>query len=457
MPFPQVILALQNIFTRYPAGNGFDILIPGLRRRKITQHFTRYTRPVIFIEFAVINQDRGNEDGLLNMINMTEDVCRSVQVKKMEQVVFIIVNGGIRQQNICLCTQLPQIFSRLLYLDRIAAGHRVKGRTQYESYLHKERKIDDYKRKINLISSPVKKYFTGLYLCNLLQTYFMKNWILIISASLFIISCKKEDSAAPPAPLAEQTMPNTPYGADAAQKMDIYLPAGRTTSTTKVIILIHGGGWSSGDKADFTPFVDTLKRRIAGYAIFNLNYRLAAGASNLFPTQENDVKAAIEFIYSKRNDYKISDKYVLLGASAGGHLSLLQAYKYTSPVKIKAVVDFFGPTDMVDMYNNPASIFAPPAALAAVIGGIPATHLALYQQSSPVTFVTAQTSPTIILQGGVDPLVAPAQSVALKNKLQTSGVVHQYVFYPTESHGWTGPNMVDSFDKITVFLNANVN
>ena len=65
----------------------------------------------------------------------------------------------------------------------------------------------------------------------------------------------------------------------------------------------------------------------------------------------------------------ISDKFVLLGASAGGHLSLLHAYKYTTPVKIKAVVDFFGPTDLVDMYNNPASIFAPPAAIAAVVGG----------------------------------------------------------------------------------------
>jgi acetyl esterase/lipase len=239
--------------------------------------------------------------------------------------------------------------------------------------------------------------------------------------------------------------------------MDVYLPANRTESATKVIILIHGGGWSSGDKADFTVFVDTLKRRLPGYAIFNINYRLATGTVNLFPTQENDVKAAISFIYSKRTEYAISDKFVLLGTSAGGHLSLLQANKYVIPVKIKAVVDFYGPTDLVEMYNNPASIFAPPSALSAVIGATPVTNPVLYQQSSPINFVTAQSPPTIILQGGVDVLVSPSQSATLNNKLQTFGVIHQYVFYPTENHGWTGANLTDSFDKIAVFLNTNVN
>ncbi|MEP6700471.1 MAG: alpha/beta hydrolase [Bacteroidota bacterium] len=286
----------------------------------------------------------------------------------------------------------------------------------------------------------------------------MKNAVIAFILTTFIISCQKKDNpGGDPATTVEQTQLNVAYGTDASQKIDIYLPAGRTTSATKVIILIHGGGWSSGDKADLTPFVDTLKRRLSGYAIFNINYRLATGTTNLFPTQENDVKAAIEFIYCKRNDYKISDKYVLLGNSAGGHLSLLQAYKYISPVKIKAVVDFYGPTDLVDMYNNPASIFASPAALASVVGATPASNPVIYQQSSPINFVTAQSPPTIILQGGADILVSPSQSSTLNSRLQTAGVIHQYVFYPTENHGWTGSNLTDSFDKIQLFLTANVN
>lgn len=285
----------------------------------------------------------------------------------------------------------------------------------------------------------------------------MKTRFLILAVSLSMISCQKESGTGGPAIITEQSQMNVSYGTDASQKMDIYLPAARFTAATKVMVLIHGGGWSTGDKADFTAYVDTLKRRLPGYAIFNINYRLAAGGTHLFPTQENDVKAAIEFIYSNRNEYKISDKYVLLGTSAGAHLSLLHANKYTMPVKIKAVVDFFGPADLVDMYNNPASIFAPPAALAAVTGATPTTNLTLYQQSSPITFVTAQSPPTIILQGGTDILVSPSQSVALKNKLQSFGVIHQHVLYATENHGWTGANLTDSFDKIALFLAANVN
>lgn len=286
----------------------------------------------------------------------------------------------------------------------------------------------------------------------------MRNIFLIFVIHVAFISCQKEnDINITPPPLPEQTTLNQPYSSGALHKMDIYLPAGRTTGATKVIILIHGGGWSTGDKADFNAFVDTLKKRLPGYAIFNINYRLAAGTANLFPTQENDVKTAIEFIFSKRGEYKISDKFVLLGISAGAHLSLLQAYKHTTPVKIKAVVDFFGPTDLVDMYNNPASLFSPPILLSSVVGATPVTNATLYQQSSPINFVTAQGPPTIILHGGVDILVSPNQSFALKNKLQSLGVIHQYVFYPTENHGWIGPNLVDSFNKIAAFLAANVN
>lgn len=275
----------------------------------------------------------------------------------------------------------------------------------------------------------------------------------MLGLSAAIISCKKPNETTD---LAPETYKDVAYGSTASQKMDVYLSEGRNTTDTKVIILIHGGGWSSGDKNDFIQFIDTLKKRLPGYAIYNINYRLAAGSGNLFPTQENDVKSAIEFIYSKKEDHKVSDKYVLLGASAGGHLALLHAYKYVAPVKIKAVVDFFGPSDLTEMYNNPASLFAPPSAVAAVVGGTPTSNPLIYQQSSPINFVDGNSPPTIILQGGADVLVAPNQSILLKNKLAANGVVHQYVLYPSENHGWTGANMVDSFDKIAAFLLANV-
>ena len=278
----------------------------------------------------------------------------------------------------------------------------------------------------------------------------MRNWLFItILLATFISSCKKEEED------KSVTMLNVSYGSNAQQKMDVYLPADRSATTTKVMILIHGGAWNSGDKSDFNAYVDSLKRREPSYAIFNINYRLA-NAPDVFPAQEQDVKAAVEFIYNKRSEYLISDKFVLVGASAGAHLALLQGYKYSTPVKPKAIIDFFGPTDLVEMYNNPTTQLVP-LLLNAVTGATPTTNNNLYTQSSPINFVTAQSPPTIILHGGTDIVVSPSQSLSLNVKLSISGVVREYIVYPTEGHGWIGANLTDSFNKIQAFLAANVN
>ncbi|MBK7289651.1 MAG: hypothetical protein IPI78_05040 [Chitinophagaceae bacterium] len=69
----------------------------------------------------------------------------------------------------------------------------------------------------------------------------------------------------------KKNMLNVAYGTDAQQKMDIYLPANRTATNTKVLILIHGGGWTSGDKTDFSSaLIDTLNKRFPNYAILIL-------------------------------------------------------------------------------------------------------------------------------------------------------------------------------------------
>lgn len=280
--------------------------------------------------------------------------------------------------------------------------------------------------------------------------------VALAFAIVFTTSCEKEGGVLTPivtAPvLAADTMFNVSYGTDPLQKMDIYLPKGRTASFTKVIILIHGGSWSSGDKNDMLPFVDSLKRRMKDYAVVNVNYRLATlSGNNTFPTQENDIKTAVEYLNSKRTEYNISPKFVMAGVSAGAHLALLQAYKYPSPIKIKAVVDLFGPNDMTAMYNNPAPM-SPPAAIAILMNGTPTTNLTLYQYSSPLLFVTTTTPPTIVLHGGADQVVQPSQATALRDKLTLNGVPNRYVFYPTEGHGWYGANLADSFNKIQDFL-----
>lgn len=280
----------------------------------------------------------------------------------------------------------------------------------------------------------------------------MNRFLVVLVLLLAVAGCKKKDvTGGVPA----KVLRNESYGANARNIMDVYLPADRSEANTPVLIMIHGGGWTEGDKADFTSFVDTLKRRLPNYAIFNINYRLAGNGVNLFPAQEEDVKKCVEFIYSKRSEYNISDRFAMAGASAGGHLALLQSYKYTSPVKIKAVVDFFGPTELTHFYNNPPS-FLVPILLLNVTGTTPAFNPTLYQQSSPLTFAVAGSPPTIILQGGADVVVPPSQSILLRDRLVAVGVTHQYVFYPSGGHGdWNAATYADAFSKIELFLKTH--
>lgn len=277
----------------------------------------------------------------------------------------------------------------------------------------------------------------------------MKQLLFSLFVFVFVTSCQKEDTRQDN---AEKTMLDVAYGSDPAQKMDVYLPANRNTTETKVLVLVHGGGWTSGDKTELNEYLPVFKQRLPGYAIINMNYRLGQlPSTNPFPTQEADVKAAFDAIVAKADEYGYNrEKLAALGVSAGAHLVLLQAYKNNTP-KLKAVVDMFGPTDLAAMYND-ATTPLEQLILQALLKGTPATNAELYQTSSPIRYVSAQSPPTLILQGGADPLVKPSQSTALKIKLETANVPVQMVLYPTEGHGWTGANLTDTYNKIEAFL-----
>jgi acetyl esterase/lipase len=271
---------------------------------------------------------------------------------------------------------------------------------------------------------------------------------------LNIGSCQKNVSSEESV-LPEQTFLNVSYGTDSAQKMDIYLPAARTKDSTKVILLIHGGAWNGGDKADFASYIVLLKKKLPDYAIANINYRLATQKTNHFPAQENDVKSAIGFLYKKRASYELSEKLVLLGASAGAHLALLHAYKHTDPVKIQSVISFFGPTDLTSMYSSIKNSYYQ-LAMQVLIGGTPANNIDAFRQSSPLFFANERSCSTLLLHGAKDPLVPVSHSKILHDKLKAAGVKAELAIYPSEGHGWYGSTLNDSFEKIASFLQDNV-
>lgn len=292
----------------------------------------------------------------------------------------------------------------------------------------------------------------------------MRKYALYFIIAFAIISCGKDDSifkpddptgGTPPSTLEAVTYKDVSYGNNAQQKMDIYLPARRTTANTKVLVLLHGGAWVEGDKsdADFAPVVDTLKKRLPDWAIININYRLATleglSVKNLFPAQEDDVKTALELVYNKRADYAISDKWVLAGASAGAHLAMLQAYKNNTLVKPKAVINYFGPSDLNAMISNPSADSPPTFLLRLLFNG-------KEQASSPINFINSQTPATITFQGNDDKLVLPSQQTALHAKLKASSVPEQLEIFAGETHGFSGTTMSKSYDMVLQFLNAHV-
>jgi len=277
-------------------------------------------------------------------------------------------------------------------------------------------------------------------------------WTLLMSTTL--LACQQNGNAVQTDFSEPLVIRDLAYGKDSLQKMDVYLPAGRTVEKTKSMILVHGGSWNGGSKSDFNSYVDSMRRRLPDYAFFNLNYRLLNGG-HIFPAQENDVKQAVDFIVANSESYGINtSKFVMLGASAGGHLAMLQAYKHQQP-KIAAVIDFFGPTDLTAMYRKPSHPYLP-IALQLVTGTTPDASPQLFQEWSPIAQVSPQSPPMLILHGSKDPVVPVSQSQQLKAALEKNAVKHELVIYPSQRHGWYGTLLSNSFDRMEIFLAQNV-
>ncbi|MBC7874562.1 MAG: alpha/beta hydrolase fold domain-containing protein, partial [Ferruginibacter sp.] len=94
------------------------------------------------------------------------------------------------------------------------------------------------------------------------------------------------------------------------------LPAGRTANTPLVVI-VHGGGWSTGDKAELAWLLNGLKQR--GFAAANINYRLTLTAADNYKMELDDLDSAIQFTLRLAPSYTFNgQKLYIVGHSAGG-------------------------------------------------------------------------------------------------------------------------------------------
>lgn len=282
---------------------------------------------------------------------------------------------------------------------------------------------------------------------------------LALGLALLAASCKKEVVSLGEPPIVNDSLEaasylDVSYGTDGKQKLDVYLPEFRD-ARTRLIILIHGGGWNSGDKSDLNGLIPEIQKRLPGYAIANLNYRLIRADGNYFPTQENDVNSAISFLKTKLDEYNISQNIIYMGFSAGAHLAMLQGYKHNDVLQPKGVISFFGPTDLEKLYIDAA--VSVPGQLKVVLDATLDANPNLFFESSPLNYVTSNSAPTMMLHGDQDKLVPVEQAYMLRDKLVDKGVFNKLVVYPGKGHGWGGDQLQDSFNQVEAFIKGLAN
>ncbi len=231
---------------------------------------------------------------------------------------------------------------------------------------------------------------------------------------------------------------------------DAFVPRAHTDST-KMIVYIHGGSWTGGDKSEFPKhLVDELVGM--GYGVVSINYRLVKDGKNQFPAQIEDVEKVLQFLSKNAKKFQYDgNSYALMGGSAGAHLAMLYAYGHDPKKQVKTVVDLWGPTDLTDKMVRADGSDADNTVIRFLGEKDPKAKIAM--DASPTYFLTKETGvPTILFHGGADPLVHVSQAENLYKKLQTLNIPAQYELYPDEKHGMSASAAVDVFSKMIVWL-----
>lgn len=227
------------------------------------------------------------------------------------------------------------------------------------------------------------------------------------------------------------------------QKLDLYLP--QASGPLPLIIWVHGGAFRIGSKNDHVP-MDYFE---AGFAVASLNYRLSQHA--LFPAQIEDVKAAVRWLRANAEAYNLDpERFGAWGESAGGHLVAMlgtTGHIDTFDVgqnlgvssRVQAVADHFGPTDFLQMdaQRLPEGMIhdTPDSPESQLVGGPIQENKASVARANPITYITQDVPPFLIIHGDSDPLVPYQQSVLLNNALVRVAAPVWFYTVIAEGHG----------------------
>jgi len=286
-------------------------------------------------------------------------------------------------------------------------------------------------------------------------------YLLFFSFSLilFFTSCSSDDTNNDDDIIIEESLNaevvlNVSYGENSQQVYDIYLPEGRTSDKTKVIILVHGGGWTAGDKTEMENFIESIQLFLPNHAIVNTNYILGSTTAPFipaFPNQFLDLESVINQITEQKEDLQVLPQFGLIGTSAGAHISLMYDYVYDTQDVVKMVADIVGPTDFTDPFYSDNPLFN--LALTALVDESAYPVDTNYSEiTSPVFQVSANSSPTILFYGNQDPLVPLNNGDLLKAILSEASVTNSYTVYDGGHGNWDEASLVDLQLQLISFI-----
>jgi acetyl esterase/lipase len=231
------------------------------------------------------------------------------------------------------------------------------------------------------------------------------------------------------------------------------------------VIVVHGGGWRSGERSDFPSWDAWLADE--GYVVFDIDYRLSPPPS--WRDAPSDVACAVGWVKENAARYGVDpERVVLMGRSAGGHLALLTAYEEgradvtpgcvardARDTGVAAAVAFYPPTDLSRL-----SSMGYLGGMDRFLGGSPVTVPGRYRHLSPVSHVDPGDPPTFLAYGGADRIVPPGQSELFGERLREAGVPHRLVELPWANHTfdflWGGWSSQITRYSLKAFLESNL-
>jgi len=217
------------------------------------------------------------------------------------------------------------------------------------------------------------------------------------------------------------------------------------------IIRIHGGSWRMGGRGGWEAIAAYARN---GYVGVTISYRLKKTdrtknpkvQSNFFPAQIHDAKASVRWLRANADKYKVDKNRIgAVGYSAGGHLALLvgltdaesglegEGGNPGQSSRVQAVVSYYGPSDMASCYENTTTL---KGSIRGFLGGTPDESRDIYEAASPVTWVSKDDPPVLIIHGSNDTWVPTRQAHLLADKLKAAGVDHELHIMPGVKHGF---------------------